>query len=148
MGLGSDAVRSGPGARRPDGPGALEEMLARAARGADAAGGGRHRGEHRDRAFDPLDAVADVCGARGRLAARGRRARRLVPLSPALRGRLRGIERADSVAWDPHKMMWMPISAGAVLVRERRHLDAAFRQSAPYLFHLRPGEERSATSAG
>jgi L-2,4-diaminobutyrate decarboxylase len=63
--------------------------------------------------------------------------------STALRGRLRGIERADSVAWDPHKMMFMPISAGAILIRDHRHLDAAFQQSAPYLFHLRPGESRS-----
>jgi L-2,4-diaminobutyrate decarboxylase len=63
--------------------------------------------------------------------------------SPALRHRLRGIERADSVAWDPHKMMFMPISTGAILLRDRRHLDAAFQQSAPYLFHLREGETRS-----
>lgn len=63
--------------------------------------------------------------------------------SERLRSRLAGIERADSIAWDPHKMMFMPISAGAVLFRDRRHLDAAFQQSAPYLFHLREGEERS-----
>jgi L-2,4-diaminobutyrate decarboxylase len=63
--------------------------------------------------------------------------------SDRLRGLLRGIERADSVAWDPHKMMFMPISAGAVLVRDRQHLDRAFQQSAPYLFHTRPGETRS-----
>ncbi|CAN5735534.1 MAG: pyridoxal-dependent decarboxylase [Gemmatimonadetes bacterium] len=63
--------------------------------------------------------------------------------SPGLRSRLRGIERADSVAWDPHKMMFMPISAGAILIRDHRHLDAAFQQSAPYLFHLTPGESRS-----
>jgi L-2,4-diaminobutyrate decarboxylase len=63
--------------------------------------------------------------------------------SDRLRGRLAGIERADSVSWDPHKMMFMPISAGAILVRDRRHLDGAFSQSAPYLFHPRPGETRS-----
>jgi L-2,4-diaminobutyrate decarboxylase len=63
--------------------------------------------------------------------------------SSELRIRLRGIEHADSVAWDPHKMMFMPISAGAILIRDHRHLDAAFQQSAPYLFHLRPGESRS-----
>jgi len=42
--------------------------------------------------------------------------------------------------------MLMPISASAVLVRDRRHLDAAFDQSAPYLFHPRPGESRSGDS--
>jgi L-2,4-diaminobutyrate decarboxylase len=92
--------------------------------------------------FDPLDAIADVCaragvwlhvdGAHGASCA----------LSERLRPRLRGIERADSVAWDPHKMLWMPISSGAVLVREKRHLDAAFQQSAPYLFHPQPDEPR------
>lgn len=64
-------------------------------------------------------------------------------ISDRLRPLLAGIERADSLAWDPHKMMFMPSSAGAVFVRDHRHLDAAFRQSAPYLFHLRPGETRS-----
>jgi L-2,4-diaminobutyrate decarboxylase len=63
--------------------------------------------------------------------------------SDRLRGRLRGLDRADSIAWDPHKMMLMPISASAVLVRDRSRLDAAFQQSAPYLFHPRPGESRS-----
>ena len=46
--------------------------------------------------------------------------------SPAHRGRLRGIERARSIAWDPHKMMLMPLSAGVVLVRDERDLDAGF----------------------
>lgn len=39
--------------------------------------------------------------------------------------------------------MFMPISLGTILVRDREHLDAAFQQSAPYLFHPRPGEDRS-----
>jgi L-2,4-diaminobutyrate decarboxylase len=96
--------------------------------------------------FDPLDPIADVARSHGVwLHVDGAHGASFL-LSHALRGRLSGIERADSVAWDPHKMMWMPISAGAVLVREGRHLDAAFRQSAPYLFHLREGEVRSRDS--
>jgi L-2,4-diaminobutyrate decarboxylase len=47
---------------------------------------------------------------------------------------LRGIERADSMAFDPHKMLFMPLAAGAVLVRNGRHLRRAFEQNAPYLF--------------
>ena len=43
--------------------------------------------------------------------------------------RLRGVERARSLAWDPHKMMLMPLSAGVVLVagraRPRRRVRAA-----------------------
>jgi L-2,4-diaminobutyrate decarboxylase len=93
--------------------------------------------------FDDLEALADLAAREGIWlhvdAAHGGS----LLASERLRPLLRGIERADSVAWDPHKMMFMPLSLGAVLVRDRRHLDAAFQQSAPYLFHPRPGEERS-----
>jgi L-2,4-diaminobutyrate decarboxylase len=96
--------------------------------------------------FDPLAAIAEVAVAeRVWLHVDGAHGASFL-LSERLRGRLDGIERADSVAWDPHKMMWMPISAGAVFIRQGRHLDAAFQQSAPYLFHLRPGEIRSRDS--
>ncbi len=54
--------------------------------------------------------------------------------------RLRGIERARSIAWDPHKMMLLPLQAGLVLVRDERDLDSAFAQRAPYLFHDSQGE--------
>jgi len=47
---------------------------------------------------------------------------------------LRGIERADSIAFDPHKMLFMPLAAGAVLVRDGKRLRNAFEQNAPYLF--------------
>jgi len=60
-------------------------------------------------------------------------------LSPTHRGRLAGIGRASSVAWDPHKMMLMPLTASAVLVRREADLELAFSQSAPYLFHAREG---------
>jgi L-2,4-diaminobutyrate decarboxylase len=94
--------------------------------------------------FDDLAGIADAAARAGVWlhvdAAHGASA----IVSDRLRPRLRGIERADSLAWDPHKMMFMPISAGAVFVRDRRHLDAALQQTAPYLFHPRPGEARSA----
>jgi L-2,4-diaminobutyrate decarboxylase len=93
--------------------------------------------------FDNLEAVAEVAAAEGVwLHVDGAHGASFLA-SESLRPLLRGIERADSVAWDPHKMMFMPISLGAVFVRDRRYLDAAFQQSAPYLFHPRPGEERS-----
>jgi len=57
--------------------------------------------------------------------------------SPRLRRLLRGLERADSIAFDPHKMMFMPLAAGCVLVRQGRRLRSAFEQDAPYLFHRR-----------
>ena len=44
--------------------------------------------------------------------------------SPQHRSRLGGIENADSVAIDFHKLFWQPISCSAFLVRDARHFDA------------------------
>jgi L-2,4-diaminobutyrate decarboxylase len=63
-------------------------------------------------------------------------------LSARHRPRLRGIERARSIAWDPHKMMLMPISTGMLLVRDEHELERAFVQHAPYLFHAGNADAR------
>lgn len=85
--------------------------------------------------FDDLEAIGSLCEAHGVWlhvdAAHGGTAL----LSAAHRHRLRGIERARSVAWDAHKMMLIPLAAGMLLVREERDLERAFAQQAPYLFH-------------
>jgi L-2,4-diaminobutyrate decarboxylase len=86
-------------------------------------------------AFDDIDAIGRLCeeleiwlhidGAHGATAV----------LSERHRHRVRGIERARSIAWDPHKMMLLPLPAGMLLVRSEAELQAAFAQRAPYLFH-------------
>ena len=48
--------------------------------------------------------------------------------------RLTGIDRADSITFDPHKMMFMPLSAGGMLVRNGAHLVRPLQEQAPYLF--------------
>ncbi|MEU4232509.1 pyridoxal-dependent decarboxylase [Nonomuraea sp. NPDC026600] len=48
---------------------------------------------------------------------------------------LDGIELADSVIWDAHKMLRTSALAAAVLVRRENDLDAAFKQEASYLFY-------------
>ncbi|HYC61968.1 MAG TPA: pyridoxal-dependent decarboxylase [Thermoanaerobaculia bacterium] len=58
-----------------------------------------------------------------------------VLLSESLAHLVRGLERADSFSWDPHKMMWMPLSLGTILVRDGIWLRRAFEADAPYLFH-------------
>jgi L-2,4-diaminobutyrate decarboxylase len=142
MGLGSDAVVGVPERDARMDPGALEDTLralrregripfAIAATAASTATG----------LFDPLEEIARVAGEAGVwLHVDGAHGASFA-LSPTHRHRLAGIERADSLSWDPHKMLWMPISTGVVLVREGRHLEGAFRQRAPYLFHAPPGGE-------
>jgi len=85
-------------------------------------------------AFDPLVEVAEVCAkhevwlhvdaAHGGAVLFSRRHRRL----------LAGSERADSLTWDAHKMMFVPALCAFLLYRDRSHSYEAFRQAAPYLF--------------
>ena len=93
-------------------------------------------------AFDDIDAIGRMCEERGVWlhidGAHGATAL----LSERHRHRVRGIERARSIAWDPHKMMLLPLPAGMLLVRDERDLQAAFAQRAPYLFHGGGGEAR------
>lgn len=90
--------------------------------------------------FDDLESIADACDERGIwLHVDGAHGASAL-LSSMHRDRVRGIGRARSIAWDPHKMMLMPLSAGVVLVRDDRDLESAFAQRAPYLFHGGSGE--------
>lgn len=85
--------------------------------------------------FDDLNAIGELCEAHGVwLHVDGAHGASAL-LSDAHRQRLHGIARADSIAWDPHKMMLLPLSAGMLLVRDERALERAFAQQAPYLFH-------------
>lgn len=85
-------------------------------------------------AFDPLNEIADVCERHGVWlhvdAAHGGGAL----MSRAHRYRLDGIERADSLVWDAHKMMFVPALCAAVMYRKKAHRFEAFQQDAPYLF--------------
>lgn len=85
--------------------------------------------------FDPIRETAKVCRELGLWlhvdAAHGASAL----VSERYRGLLDGVELADSIVWDAHKMLRAPIVCAAVLVRDHRHLDEAFHQEASYLFH-------------
>ena len=86
-------------------------------------------------AVDPLDELADLCAAEDLWfhadGAYGAMAR----VSPTVSKLFAGLERADSVAADPHKWLYVPYEAGATLVREPGRLADAFRRPAAYLVH-------------
>jgi L-2,4-diaminobutyrate decarboxylase len=85
--------------------------------------------------FDDLEAIGELCQARGVwLHVDGAHGATAL-FSRRHRVRVAGIHLARSVAWDPHKTMLLPLSAGMVLLRDARELDQAFTQRAPYLFH-------------
>ncbi|WLQ33235.1 aminotransferase class V-fold PLP-dependent enzyme [Streptomyces castrisilvae] len=82
--------------------------------------------------IDPLTDIADLCAQHGAElhidAAYGG------PLlfSPTHRHLVNGLDRADSVTFDLHKLGWQPASAGILAVPDRRHLHA-LHHHAPYL---------------
>jgi len=66
-------------------------------------------------------------------------------LNPDSRDKLKGCERADSLSWNAHKMMGVPLTASVVLLNRRGLLSRHFEQSAEYLFQsetraLNPGK--------
>jgi L-2,4-diaminobutyrate decarboxylase len=85
--------------------------------------------------FDDLEAIGSLCAERGIWlhvdGAHGASA--LLSARPPRA--LRGLIHSRSLAWDPHKMMLLPLAAGMVLTRDERDLERAFAQQAPYLFH-------------
>ena len=82
---------------------------------------------------DPLPALADIageCGAWFHVDAAWGGAAALVP---RLRGALNGIERADSVTWDAHKWLSVPMGAGMFFCRHPRAVREAFDVSTSYM---------------
>jgi glutamate/tyrosine decarboxylase-like PLP-dependent enzyme len=90
-------------------------------------------------AIDDLDSLADICeregiwfhvdGAFGAIAA----------LSYDLRERVAGLERADSLAFDLHKWMYMPFEAACVLIRDFEDHVNTFSEEADYLSRMPRG---------
>jgi L-2,4-diaminobutyrate decarboxylase len=85
-------------------------------------------------AFDPLENIADVCAKHGVWmhvdAAHGA----AVCFSDQHRHLVAGLDRADSLVWDAHKMLFVPALCAFVFYRDKKHRFEAFRQEAPYLF--------------
>jgi aromatic-L-amino-acid/L-tryptophan decarboxylase len=76
--------------------------------------------------IDPLDEIADVCARHGVwLHIDGSYGAPAV-LIDRYRARLAGLRRADSIAIDPHKWLYVPVDSGALLVRDPEPLRAVF----------------------
>ena len=135
LGLGHEALRS-----IPVGPDyAIDVSALRAAITADRAAGRRpicivgNAGTVNTGATDDLSALAAISrevglwfhvdGAFGALAA----------ISPRLRPLVAGLERADSVAFDLHKWMYLPYEVGCTLVRDQTAHRATFNVTPAYL---------------
>jgi aromatic-L-amino-acid/L-tryptophan decarboxylase len=84
-------------------------------------------------AIDPLDALADLAGAEGLWYHVDGAYGAFGVLDPAIAGCYRGMERADSLALDPHKWLGVPVDAGCALVRRADDLRDAFTLIPPYL---------------
>ncbi|HZD18703.1 MAG TPA: pyridoxal-dependent decarboxylase [Actinomycetota bacterium] len=135
LGLGTDGIRKIPvdEAHRMQSP-ALREAIAR-----DREAGARplavvaSAGTVATGAIDPLEELAELCDQEGLWlhvdAAYGGPAAFTEDLRPSFVG----IERADSIGFDPHKWLYTPHSGGCILVREFQHLADAFSVTATYV---------------
>jgi L-2,4-diaminobutyrate decarboxylase len=85
--------------------------------------------------YDPVDEMADICldhkcwfhvdSPHGATAI----------LSGEYRHLLKGIQKADSMIWDAHKMMQTSSLSTGLLFKDKKHYHGAFAQKASYLIH-------------
>lgn len=86
-------------------------------------------------AFDPLAEISSVARENGLwLHVDGALGGSML-LSKETRHLLDGIECADSMTWDAHKMMGVPLTCSVLLVRESGVLVRHLSEAADYLFH-------------
>ena len=85
--------------------------------------------------YDPIDQMADFCnekaiwfhvdGAHGAAAL----------ISPHHKKLMNGVEKADSLIWDMHKMMRTTTLSAVVLFKDPQHMASTFQQKGSYIFH-------------
>lgn len=99
-------------------------------------------------AVDPLPELAELCRREDLwLHVDGAYGGSFV-LAPSGRPRLRGIEAADSICFDPHKGMFLPYGTGCLLVRDGSRLAAAHAGDAGYLRDFDANETPSPAHLG
>lgn len=99
-------------------------------------------------AIDPLDELAAIAEERDLwFHVDGAHGASLL-VSDELRHKLEGIERADSFAWDAHKLMFVPAMCSLLFYKDKEKAHGAFRQQASYVFEKEPDEYTAYDSAG
>ncbi|MGQ0538395.1 MAG: pyridoxal phosphate-dependent decarboxylase family protein [Gemmatimonadaceae bacterium] len=93
--------------------------------------------------IDPIDEIADVCAEYGLWLHVDAAYGGIAALTDVLRPLFQGIERADSVALDPHKWLYTPHSGGVVVVRDMQSLANAFSIDPSYVY-----EDKELTGRG
>ena len=84
-------------------------------------------------AIDPLADLADIAAEHGLWLHVDGAYGAVGVLEPALAPWFAGLDRADSLALDPHKWLGVPVDCGGLLVREPSALREAFSLVPPYL---------------
>jgi len=95
-------------------------------------------------AFDPIREIGGVARRHGAWLHVDGALGASLSLSASHRHLLDGAELADSLTWDPHKIMGVPLQASVLLVARRGQLRESLGESADYLFQadrdsLNPG---------
>lgn len=135
LGLGSDRLRRIP----TDADWRMDVGALRAQIAADRAAGLRPAavaataGTVNSGAIDPLAAIAELCDAEGLWLHVDGAYGAAAMLDPQTRPLFRGIERADSLAVDPHKWLYVPVECGCAFVRDARAMRDTFSVVPPYL---------------
>lgn len=84
--------------------------------------------------FDPLDEIADVCEEEGLWLHTDACWGGIVLLSKKHKHNMKGIERCDSLAWNPHKMLGAPLQCSPFFTKHKGLLRECNSAQATYLF--------------
>lgn len=82
---------------------------------------------------DPLAEIGEIAASHGMWFHVDGAYGALFALCPEGQAVLTGMEKSDSIVLDPHKTLFLPYGSGAVLVKDRAKLYAAFNAHADYL---------------
>lgn len=85
-------------------------------------------------AFDPFREIADICQRHGLWMHTDACWGGAAALSNTHKRLCDGMKRSDSIAWNPHKLMQMPVQCSIVISKHKGLLEEANSTSVPYLF--------------